>query len=638
MRNISLLCFFFFALLSLSDGYIRSTIHNKINRRILRTDTHAVAATKDFPKAVGNNLFSKLKNTPPMVKLASILPPTVKSFIDAIYPGQLIFLLTFQTIYRRLFRVLHQWQSYLWKALSFGSPYEWDKSICKFLEDRCVSLSKLISFNYGMTLVFVGLAQLGVNVKKDFLVLLSRILYTSYFTHFIDKFKSEFLPTFLPKLAENRRNRYMADQFSSVVIYAMGILAVCEMISTYLKVPLSSTLAFGGVGGLALGLAARDFFANFLGGMLLLFNEPFTPGDYVVFPSSGGEILGRVERVGWSQTRIRGLDTRPTYMPNSHFAQTAVTNLERITHRKYDARIPIRYQDSEVMPKLIEKIKEKLRKLPKLDVLSMPFRVNFIRIGPHCLEIEVMCYFMTKNLDEFFGLQQAANLDIIAAIKECGAALAPPTGRLQMDNIPLAIPGMVPAETLNNVVKNPPVKKAGGKKDSFINPVVEEEKDIEFDDITSSKFKSVLDDFYKVTKPEELDATEQLIDEDRINESKDLLTVNTLNNVVKDYTDVSLFKVLQKPGSENNGNSEIPEIEKKLIDTKVPKNEKKPENVKDNLNKKPAENTLKPGKDNNFASTYSIWNDENSEENRKKVNNPKQGKDNKLGRDEEASS
>ncbi|RYY68405.1 mechanosensitive ion channel [archaeon] len=56
------------------------------------------------------------------------------------------------------------------------------------------------------------------------------------------------------------------------------------------------------------------------------------------------EFNGRVERVGWGQTRIRGKDTRPTYIPNSHFVQTAVTNQERITHRKFETTVKIRLQ------------------------------------------------------------------------------------------------------------------------------------------------------------------------------------------------------------------------------------------------------------------------------------------------------
>lgn len=32
---------------------------------------------------------------------------------------------------------------------------------------------------------------------------------------------------------------------------------------------------------------------------MLLFNEPFTPGDLVTFRCGHSEFMGRVERVGW---------------------------------------------------------------------------------------------------------------------------------------------------------------------------------------------------------------------------------------------------------------------------------------------------------------------------------------------------
>ena len=72
-----------------------------------------------------------------------------------------------------------------------------------------------------------------------------------------DKFKEEFLHTFLPSLKDNRRQTYVVNRFCSVAIWTVGVLIVCEMFSIFFKVPLSSTLAFGGVGGLAIGLSAR---------------------------------------------------------------------------------------------------------------------------------------------------------------------------------------------------------------------------------------------------------------------------------------------------------------------------------------------------------------------------------------------
>jgi len=154
------------------------------------------------------------------------------------------------------------------------------------------------------------------------------------------------------------------------------------------------------------------------------------PGDMVTFKTGSSELIGRVERVGWGQTRIRGRDTRPTYVPNSHFVQTAVTNMERITHRKFEAIVPLRFQDQHLMQDVLMRIKDALRTIPKLDVLSMPFRVSFVKFGQYSLDIEITCFFATKSIDEFLALQQIANLEILKVIRECGAQLALPTSNI----------------------------------------------------------------------------------------------------------------------------------------------------------------------------------------------------------------
>jgi hypothetical protein len=91
---------------------------------------------------------------------------------------------------------------------------------------------------------------------------------------------------------------------------------------------------------------------------------------------------------------------RPTYVPNSVFVDTMVTNMDRITHRRFEASFSLRYQDFETLPEVILEIKKALRVLPKVDVLS-PFRVHFTTFGPYCLNLQASCYFATKSLDEF---------------------------------------------------------------------------------------------------------------------------------------------------------------------------------------------------------------------------------------------
>lgn len=137
---------------------------------------------------------------------------------------------------------------------------------------------KLIGFNYIAKLVCAILNQVGFRIRPDLPILLSTVSYALFITEFIDKFKEEFLHTFLPSLKDNRRQSYVVNRFCSVAVWTVGrkyrtfddmkylipvvmsqvgVLIVCEMFSIFFKVPLSSTLAFGGVGGLAIGLSAR---------------------------------------------------------------------------------------------------------------------------------------------------------------------------------------------------------------------------------------------------------------------------------------------------------------------------------------------------------------------------------------------
>ena len=174
--------------------------------------------------------------------------------------------------------------------------------------------------------------------------------------------------------------------------------------------------------------------------------------------------MGRVERVGWGQTRIRGRDTRPTYIPNSHFVQTAVTNMERITHRKMETNFHIRHHDAEMVQVVVQNIKDGIRPLPKLDVLSMPFRVSFVRVGSYGLEIEVVCYFATKSIDEFLMLQQMANLEILKAISIAGAQLALPTSQIYHNA--LGPSGVIPSRMAPTAVQQPVAAAATANMDN----------------------------------------------------------------------------------------------------------------------------------------------------------------------------
>ena len=101
---------------------------------------------------------------------------------------------------------------------------------------------------------------------------------------------------------------------------SVAITAFLVIIQT-LGYSVSGLLAFGGVGGLAVGFAAKDLLANFFfGGLMIHLDRPFTIGDWI--SSTDREIEGVVENIGWRLTIIRAFDKRPIYIPNSLFTDS----------------------------------------------------------------------------------------------------------------------------------------------------------------------------------------------------------------------------------------------------------------------------------------------------------------------------
>lgn len=418
------------------QGHVNTHAHNHIGPAVkgkIFRETLFVQYSQKLRSALLASPFVKI-----FLSYWVLVPSVLRQILRAMHPADFACMVLFNLMYRKALRVGHNLQSAVFKLLKRSAPFEYDKSILGFVEKRSSMFVQLLGFNYAAKLSCSLLIEIGLRIRPDFADILSRLSYLFYIGNFLDLFKSKFVHIFFPSLTEDRRKNYVFNRSVSVALWFVTFLIACEMVSTYLKVPLSSTLAFGGVGGVALGLSAKDIAANYLGGMMLLFNEPFTPGDMVTFKVGQNELIGRVERVGWGQTRIRGRDTRPTYVPNSQFTQLAVTNMDRITHRKFEAKIPIRFQDQHLMPEVLSRIRETLRTIPKLDTLSMPYRVHFIGFGQFSLDIEIVCYFATKSVDEFLSLQQVANIEILKAINNCGAMLALPTTVMMTVPGPLA--------------------------------------------------------------------------------------------------------------------------------------------------------------------------------------------------------
>eukprot|EP00933_Yihiella_yeosuensis_P052294 TRINITY_DN5031_c0_g1_i2.p1 TRINITY_DN5031_c0_g1~~TRINITY_DN5031_c0_g1_i2.p1 ORF type:complete len:400 (-),score=48.06 TRINITY_DN5031_c0_g1_i2:431-1630(-) len=105
----------------------------------------------------------------------------------------------------------------------------------------------------------------------------------------------------------------------SFLIMSTSILAVTiSGILTTVGFHPRSILAFGGVGGLAFGLASQNLVSNFMSGLLLVVNKPFRVGDTieVLLHDVEHPPKGEVKKMGWLFTNIKSGNDMVT-VPNS---------------------------------------------------------------------------------------------------------------------------------------------------------------------------------------------------------------------------------------------------------------------------------------------------------------------------------
>jgi len=207
--------------------------------------------------------------------------------------------------------------------------------------------------------------------------------------------------------------------FTITVIF-ISVLIIMQLFGLNV-VPL---VTFGGIGAATLGIAGKDVISNFFGGMMIYFTRPFMINDLIELPDK--KLLGTIEEIGWYFTSVRDLEKKPLYIPNSVFSTEPVINQSRMTHRRIDEAIGIRYQDLKVLPKIVEEIRSLFEHNVSIDHHQSIY-VFLSNLGEFAVHIEVKAYVLCTRYEDFMEVRQAVLTSICKVIEKNGAAIPYPT-------------------------------------------------------------------------------------------------------------------------------------------------------------------------------------------------------------------
>ena len=227
-----------------------------------------------------------------------------------------------------------------------------------------------------------------------------------------------------------------AEQMDKTTAQALGkLLRLVVFITSGLVIlqtlgySISGVLAMGGVGGIAVGFAAKDLLANFFGGLIVYLDRPFAVGDWIRSPDR--QIEGTVELIGWRVTVIRNFQSQPMYVPNSVFTTVIVENPSRMENRRIYETIGLRYSDLTNMDKVVKEVEVMLKEHKDIDP-DKTMMVNFNKFGASSLDFFIYCFTRTTRWVEFHEVKQDVMLRVADIIRNNHAEIAFPTSTIHL--------------------------------------------------------------------------------------------------------------------------------------------------------------------------------------------------------------
>ena len=217
-------------------------------------------------------------------------------------------------------------------------------------------------------------------------------------------------------------------------VLKFGVFAILVMFfGEHFGLSVSGLLAFGGIGGIAIGMAGKDILSNMFSGAMLYFDRQFNIGDWISSPDRS--IEGTVDEIGWRLTKITTFDNRPLFVPNSLFSSISIENPGRMTNRRISTEIGLRYEDANKVRPIVDSIRQMLKQHPDIDQTQTTL-VYFNAFADSSLNIMVYCFTKTTAWALWLEIQQGIYLQIIDIVQQHGADFAFPSQTLYVEKTP----------------------------------------------------------------------------------------------------------------------------------------------------------------------------------------------------------
>jgi len=219
---------------------------------------------------------------------------------------------------------------------------------------------------------------------------------------------------------------------TSLARYAIVIIGVVAGLG-YLGLRWSQLQWMAAALTVGLGFGLQEIFANFVSGLILLFEKPFRVGDIITI----GEFTGRVTRIRTRATTILDFDNKEVVIPNKSFITDRLTNWTLSdTLTRVIVRVGVAYGSD---PVLVHRLLQKAAADCSYVAAEPAPRSWFLAFGASSLDFELRVF--VPSIDQRLLAQNDLHGRIVGLFHSNDIEIAFPQMDLHVRDLPRPQPG-----------------------------------------------------------------------------------------------------------------------------------------------------------------------------------------------------
>ena len=174
-----------------------------------------------------------------------------------------------------------------------------------------------------------------------------------------------------------------------------------------------------GISSVVIALAAQDLAKSLFGGLCIVFDRPFSIGDYI----SVNNYEGTVEDITFRTTRIRNISNDLIVIPNSLITEDYLVNYSRKSSRMYS--LLLTFELSTTLEKVAD-FKQKLMLLLNSHehILKDDIRVFFNTVSENGIDVKISFYTDIMVYTDFLKFKEQLNFEILDLVQKANIELA----------------------------------------------------------------------------------------------------------------------------------------------------------------------------------------------------------------------